>query len=208
MTFWKFAVALTVFAAVTAAEEEGEGRCGLYLAPSSTQEDDVDAATIWGLYAGKEIAVGEKVGPPELAVNLWHFKANSVVVDDRKSELWQAMVDFAEAYIWVPNPVGARFEQDEGRVVSAVPGAGVLSAFDVKLTNANWRHRDAYDPPSWNNQPTVPHPGRGAFTSFYQATVEATADIARGSEIFMDYGENWAEEERREALLLEDYKNL
>ena len=196
--------------AVAAEEAANKNECGLYLAPSSTQE--TDATTIWGLYAGKEIAAGEKIGSSEVAINLHHFKANAVVDEKSpsaaKSEGWQAAVDFAESYIWVPAPVGARFEQDEGRLVSAVPGAGVLSAFDMKLTNANWYHHAAYRPPAWNTQPGVPHPGRGAQSPFYQATIEATADIAKGSEIFMDYGENWAEEEKREALLLEDFKNL
>ena len=93
------------------------------------------------------------------------------------------MIDFAESYIWVPGPIGARFEQDDGRMVSAIPGAGVLSAFDVKLTNANWLHQPAYRQPAWNTQPGVPHAGRGAVTPFYQATIEATADIAAGSEM-------------------------
>lgn len=205
-------LATTALAATTSAvAEESENQCGLYLAPSSTQESE--ETTVWGLYAGKEIPTGQVIGPTELAINLWHFKANSVVTEEdsadaQHSEALQAMVDFAESYIWVPSPVGARFEQEEGRVVSAVPGAGVLSAFDMKLTNANWLHHNAYRQPAWNNQPGVPHAGRGAFTPFYQATIEATADIAAGSEIFMDYGENWAEEEKREALLLEDYKNL
>ena len=197
-------------------------QCGLYMAPSSTQESSDDdsstTTTVWGLYAGKEIRTGQTVGPAEVAINLWHFRANSVfsvtTAEDEEEEeneeaaKLQAMVDFVESYIWVPGPIGARFEQDVGRMVSAVPGAGVLSAFDMKLTNANWDHLAAYSRPAWNTQSGVSHPGRGAQSDFYAATITATADIAQGSEIFMDYGENWAEEEKREALVLEDYKNL
>ena len=197
--------------------------CGLYVAPSSTQREGDHAATLWGLYAGKEITVGDTIGYPELAIPLWNLKANAVNLKDDSqdanlAEAFQAMLDFLEAYIWVPGPVGARFAQKDGnRLVAAIPGAGVLSAFDVKLTNANWKHHAAYqlakqdgtDAPSTTYYSAgISHPGRGAVSSFYSATVEATADIAKGSEIFMDYGENWADEERREALVLEDYKKL
>lgn len=184
--------------------------CGLYMAPSSTQE--ADGPIIWGLYSGKEIGIGEPIGPAEVAINIHHLKANSIVKHDSKAaeiaEDLQFMVDMVESYLWVPPPVGGRFEQEEGRLVSAVPGAGVLAGFDIKLTNAAWNHAAPYHRQAWNTRPGVGHAGRGAQSPFFDATLEATAEIAAGSEIFMDYGENWAEEEKREALLLEDFKNL
>jgi hypothetical protein len=193
---------------LAATADENEVPCGLYVAPSSTQEEE-SGTTTWGLYAGAEIAAGTVIGAPELAINAWHLKANAIPAEDHpRAAAWEEIVDFFESYIWVPEPVGGKFESPEGRMVTAVPGPGVLSAFNIKLTNANWKHVDAYARPAWNEQAGVSHPGRGASSNLYQATIHATIDIAKGSEIFMDYGENWAEEEKREALRLEDYKNL
>jgi hypothetical protein len=33
-------------------------------------------------------------------------------------------------YIWVPLPAGSQFELEEGRTVTAIPGAGVLGGFN------------------------------------------------------------------------------
>eukprot|EP00980_Cylindrotheca_fusiformis_P013942 scaffold3621_cov114-Cylindrotheca_fusiformis.AAC.7 len=83
---------------------------------------------------------------------------------------------------------------DEGKVVTAIPGAGTLSGFNPKMTNADWNHSAAYFREAWNEPAGVAHPGRGAYSTYYQASIYSTDEIPQGMEIFISYGENYEEE--------------
>ena len=125
-----------------------------------------------------------------------------------------------------------------GRAVAAIPGAGVLAAFHPKLTNADWDTRLTYNAGTtttttavagevastttgeaaeqqWGTIETtttttagVSHSNRGAVSPFFHATIQSTTDIVAGSELFLDYGENWAAEEQEDELTPEDFERI
>lgn len=202
---------VTVSAAADDIENDSTAQCGMYLAVSSTSTSE---DTTWGLYAGKEIRENGDVGYPDVGINLFHLKAN-VAFTERKGRSAQAeidflnkVVDFMEAFIWVPDAAGGRFELPEGRTVTAIPGGGVLGGFNPKLTNAIWNHTSAYFRPAWGEEEGSAHPGRGAYSPFFNVGLKASAEIIAGSEVFLDYGENWAEEDKKEELNKDDHDKI
>ena len=106
--------------------------------------------------------------------------------------------------------MGAQFELEEGKVVTAIPGGGTLSAFDPRMTNADWNHSVAYAREAWNEERGVSHPGRGGYSSFFQASIYSTTEIPAGMEIFISYGENYEQEHKtdEEQLSKEDLEKV
>jgi hypothetical protein len=201
---------LSSSASAAAADDSDNAQCGIYLAVSSTST--VDDAT-WGLYAGKEISKDTTVGYPDVAMNTFHLKANvGFGANNRMKaseiDFLNRAVDFLEGFIWVPDAAGARFELAEGRTVTAIPGGGVLGGFNPKLTNAVWNHSSAYFRPALGEEPASSHPGRGSISPFFNVGLKSTEEIVAGSEIFLDYGENWAEEDKKEELSKEDHQKV
>ena len=151
---------------------------------------------------------GDILGNGDLAIQTFHLLANNIAEGNEESEeeeeedaldpVLADAVEFFEQYIWVPQSSGGQFELDEGRIVTAVSGAGVLGGFNPKLTNADWNHTVAYHRTSWNEQPGVAHPGRGGSTPYYDVGLSALQTIQAGAEIFVSYGENWEDDEEEE----------
>lgn len=203
---------LLISSAAAAAKDDDSAQCGMYLAVSSTSQAD---DTTWGLYAGKEISKDAPVGMPDVGINLLHLKANVAFGGSSNQKLkateidfLNRVVDFLEAFIWVPDAAGARFELQEGRTVTAIPGAGVVGGYNPKLTNAAWNHSSSYFRPAWGEEAAKEHPGRGAYSNFFNIGLKSTGQIVAGSEVFLDYGENWAEEDRKEELTKEDHSKI
>ncbi len=77
------------------------------------------------------------------------------------------------------------------------------------MTNADWNHSLAYHRPAWGEQMGVPHPGRGASSSYFEVTLSALENIPAGMEIFINYGENWKnddeEDENESEITKEDH---
>ncbi|CAB9505826.1 Guanylate cyclase [Seminavis robusta] len=190
---------------VSLAEEDLE--CGMYMAISSTSTVD---ETRWGIYAGKDIPNGAPLGGPDVAINIFNLQGNTQMADENEEadSLLASTVDFFEQFIWVPIPSGSQFDLEDGRTVTAIPGAGVLGGFNPKLTNADWNHSAAYFRPSLGEQPGVNHPGRGAYSNFYHVELRSKDEIPAGREIFLEYGDNWEEEAKEEDLTTEDYRKL
>jgi hypothetical protein len=189
-----------------------QNQCGMYLAVSSTSTAD---DTTWGVYAGRTIAQEAPVGFPEVGINIFHLKANVAFQEGKNGktsssevDFLNKVVDFLEAFIWVPDAAGARFESPEGRTVTAIPGAGVLGGFNPKLTNAVWNHSSAYFRPAWGEELGTAHAGRGAYSNFFNVGLQSTTEIVAGSEVFLDYGENWAEEDKKEELNKDDHTKI
>jgi hypothetical protein len=179
------ALALSSIAAVAAQEEE-ESDCGMYLAISSTSTVD---ETRWGIYAGHDIPKNSPLGGPDIAINIFNLQGNTQLAEAQTAEvdnLLSSTVDFFEQFIWVPVPSGGQFELEEGRTVTAIPGAGVLGGFNPKLTNADWNHSSAFFRPSLGEEPGVNHPGRGAYSNFYNVALRSKDEIAAGREIFLE----------------------
>ena len=187
--------------------------CGLYLAASTTSTVDAPA---WGAYAGKDYKKHENIGFGDIAIQTYNLLANSMAADNDSdvTDDLSAMVDFFEEFIWVPQPSGGQFELDEkaGRIVTAMPGIGVVGGYNPKLVNSNWNHSNAYHREAWNELPQVAHPGRGAYSQFYETGLSATTDIAAGTEIFPSYGENWDgdgdDDDTDETISQDDYTKI
>jgi hypothetical protein len=198
--------------ACTKAEETNASEaetCGLYLAVSSTSTAE---ETNWGLYSGRELAPRVSVGFPDVGINMINLRAHGVPTDaeNDRNTLLSRTVDFLESFVWVPDPAGAKFEVQNGKIITAIAGAGVLGGFNVKLTNANWKHSAAYRRPRLEHENDVEknHPGRGASTPFYNVMLESSTEISQGSEIFVDYGDNWEDEDKEHELTKDEYKKL
>ena len=191
--------------------------CGLYLAVSSTSTVDNPK---WGLYAGKTYEKNQPLGFGDVAIQTWNLLAHSITSDagsdgDELTALAMQTIEYLEQFIWVPQSSGGQFELEEegGRIVTAIPGAGVLGGYNPKLTNADWNHTAAYFREAWNEQPGVTHPGRGAYSPFYNVHLRSTAPIPAGMEIFVSYGENWEaehadEEEDSDEITREDHQKI
>ena len=200
--------------------------CELYLAVSSGSSVEEPK---WGVYAGVTIPANSLVGPPELAIQTHNLIGNArfargdndddeSIRDKRKAETLRVQaVQFFEEFIWVADTTGGKRELDQGRIVSALGGAGFLGGYNPKLTNADWDHRGAYfkdhvddhfgldgtdghvavvlgtdgQVVEGDTQQPLAHPGRGASSHFYNVTLRSKEEIPAGAEIFLDYGENW-----------------
>jgi len=195
-----YAIALLALSRVTGADDENQ--CGLYLAISSTSTVE---ETNWGIFAGKDIPAASGIASPDVAINIPNLRANNEVEDE---EFLSKMVDFFEGFFWVPETAAAQFEMTEGRAVTAIPGAGVLAGYSAKRTNADWNISASYMRPLLGETPGAPHPSRGANSPFYNAEVVSTMDIKAGSEIFMEFGENWSEDESDDDLHVKDYTRI
>lgn len=98
------------------------------------------------------------------------------------------VAEFMEESFWVGDTAGAKFELEEGRIISAISGAGFLGAYEKMLVNADWDHRSVYSRTVVGEEPGAPHPNRGAISPFYNVTLKASDKIQKGSEIFVNYG--------------------
>lgn len=166
--------------------------CGLYLAESSTSTTEEPKL---GVFAGKDIEAGMPIGSGDLAIHTFHLMANNLWVDPKTDEIVDDLdenplanlVDWFEQYIWVPHSSGGQFELSDpsGRIITAIPGTGVMGAYDPKLTNADWNHSSAYHRPAWNEVPGRSHPGRGAYTNYYNLELASVEVIPAGKEIFV-----------------------
>ena len=185
-------------------------QCGLYLAMSSTSTPDEPK---WGLYAGETFQKGVSIGYGDVAIQTFNLLGNSLVDDSEKEEQEEeeneesnvdddlsTVVEFFEQYIWVPQSSGGQFEltANDGRTVTAIPGAGVLGAYNPKLTNVDWNHSSSYYRPYWNEYAGMSHVGRGAYSNFYNVGMRTTEYIPAGMEIFINYGDNWEDENDEE----------
>ena len=184
IVFQYIAVSAILLAASAAKKGDDSEQCGMYMAISSTSTVD---DTKWGLYAGQDIPKDSPIGYPDIAINIFNLQGNAHLADESEDSLSLVAntVEFFEQFIWVPLPSGGHFELEEGRAVTAIPGAGVLGGFNPKLTNADWNHSSAYFRPALGEQPTVNHPGRGAYTNFFNVGLRSKEEIQAGREIFL-----------------------
>jgi hypothetical protein len=132
-----------------------------------------------------------------LANNLWIDPETGEVLDNMDENALANIVDWFEQYIWVPESSGGQFElaHPNAKIVTAIPGLGVLGGYNPKMTNVNWNHSSAYHREAWNEYPGEAHPGRGAYSNYYNLELASTEEIPAGREIFLNYGENWDNED-------------
>jgi SET domain len=169
---------------------------------------------------GKDIDAETPIGSGDLAIHTMHLMSNNLWIDESTEEINDNLdenplaniVDWFEQYIWVPHSSGGQFELEhpEARIVTAVPGIGVLGSYNPKLTNADWNHSSSYHRESWNEYPGLSHPGRGAYSNYYHLEMASTEVIPAGKEIFLEFGQNWEEEseKQKETLTRKDYEKV
>eukprot|EP00537_Pseudo-nitzschia_pungens_P000950 CAMPEP_0172359572 /NCGR_PEP_ID=MMETSP1060-20121228/3762_1 /TAXON_ID=37318 /ORGANISM="Pseudo-nitzschia pungens, Strain cf. cingulata" /LENGTH=661 /DNA_ID=CAMNT_0013081281 /DNA_START=149 /DNA_END=2134 /DNA_ORIENTATION=- len=197
---------------------DSEGSCGLYMATSSTSLTEDHK---WGVFAGKDIPANSPVGFGDLAIHTFHLMANNIWMDEETGEIVDNLdvnqlanvVDWFEQFVWVPQSSGGHFEIEDtaygAKIVTAIPGLGMIGAYNPKLTNADWNHSSAYHREAWNEYPGEAHPGRGAYSNYYNLEVASTEVIPAGREIFMQFGENWESEAgEKESLNKKDYERV
>jgi hypothetical protein len=176
-------------------KNDNKASCGLYMATSSTSLSNDHK---WGVYAGKDIEANAAIGFGDLAIhtfqlmanNIWMNQAREEIVDDLDKNQLANIVDWFEQFVWVPDSSGGQYElfdtENGAKIVTAVPGTGVLGGYNPKLTNADWNHSSAYHREAWNEFPEEAHPGRGAYTNYFNLELAATEVIPAGREIFME----------------------
>jgi hypothetical protein len=151
----------------------------------------------WGIYTGVDLGENTQIGPPDIAIQLHNFMANSLgEEDDEDAEeddktLVRKSAEMMEGYTWVADVSAAAFEMRDGKVNSLITGTALLAAYSAKQTNANFNHTSAYFRPSLGEKSGESHAGRGASSHFYNVALKTTTKIPAGHEIFMDYGENF-----------------
>ena len=176
-------------------DEETNDSCGLYMATSSTSLNGVHK---WGVYAGKDIKAKSPVGFGDLAIHAFNLMGNQIwedpttgeINDDLEQNVLANIVDWIEQFVWVPQSSGGQFEifntNDGAKIITAVPGTGMIGGYSPQMVNADWNHSSAYHRESWNEFPGEAHPGRGAYTNYYNLQLFSTEVIPAGREIFME----------------------
>ena len=205
---WYLGLGLLLLTAARAVDE-----CRLYLAVSSTSTTEEPK---WGVFAGVDFDENVEIGPPDVAVQIHNLMAHAMNEDDNEEDEYEGKslerksVEMMERYTWVADSSGAQLELKEGeKINTALPGPALLAAYNGKLTNAAFNHSSAYFRPPLGESPGKTHPGRGASSHFYNVGMRSTVSIPAGHEIFMDYGENFEDEETEEfKLTTEDYKKV
>lgn len=174
---------------------DSEGSCGLYMATSSTSLADEHK---WGVYAGKNIDAKSPIGFGDLAIHTFELMANNIWMDPSTEEIMDDLdtnhlaniVDWFEQYVWVPNSSGGQFEIFDtsygAKIVTAIPGTGMIGGYNPKLINADWNHSSAYHREAWNEFPGEAHPGRGAYSNYFNMELASTEVIPAGREIFIE----------------------
>jgi hypothetical protein len=194
-------------------------QCGVYLAISSTS---TDAEPKWGVFAGRDMQAGVPIGYGDIPIhtmdlvgnNLWVDPTTTKVIDDLDVNFLANTVDWLEQFLWVPHSSGGQFEDADvdARIVTAIAGTGLLGAYNPRMTNADWNHSSAYHREAWNEYPGASHPGRGAYSNYYNLELATTEVIPAGKEIFVEYGENWHDEngegKKKELLNKNDYDKV
>jgi len=200
-------------------KDDSEASCGLYMATSSTSLSNDHK---WGVYTGKDIEAKTAIGFGDLAIHTFQLMANNIWVNPGTEEIFDDLdqnqlaniVDWFEQFVWVPNSSGGQYEiwdtEDGAKIVTAIPGTGVIGGYNPTLTNADWNHDSAYHREAWNEFPEEAHPGRGAYTNYFNLELASTEVIPAGREIFMAFGDNWEDEaeKQKEHLTKKDYERV
>eukprot|EP00535_Pseudo-nitzschia_heimii_P006496 CAMPEP_0197175438 /NCGR_PEP_ID=MMETSP1423-20130617/1655_1 /TAXON_ID=476441 /ORGANISM="Pseudo-nitzschia heimii, Strain UNC1101" /LENGTH=673 /DNA_ID=CAMNT_0042624601 /DNA_START=56 /DNA_END=2077 /DNA_ORIENTATION=+ len=196
---------------------DNQNSCGLYLATSSTSLPNDHK---WGVYVGKDIEKASPIGFGDLSIQIFNLMANNIwmnenteeIMDDLDKNNLANLVDWFEQFVWVPNSSGGQFEliEDGSKIVTAIPGTGVLGGYNPRMTNADFNHSSAYHREAWNEFPEEEHPGRGAYSNYFNLELASTEVIPAGREVFIHYGDNWEEEteKEKETLTRADYDKV
>lgn len=180
------AVLALMGAPIDGARAKEDGECRLWLAPSFLSTSKLP---VFGLYAGSQGFAADEVIPSyEIAVPVFDFLKSP---GGAKSDSHRRVLDFLESSMWVADYAGSKFESNHS-VSAFIPGVGSLTNYHSGLSNVDWlqgslllREPDDHVLTTMGKS----HPGRGAISQFYNATMRATKLIPPGMELFAYYGD-------------------
>lgn len=186
---------LSLVSAKKESDDSDDNTCRLYLAKSSTSTPELP---LWGIYAGVDFDDAVPLGEPDVAIQMHNVIWNAMEKEDSEEDdyamksLERRSVEIIEAFTWVADSSGATNELGpEEKINTAIPGTALLAAYGPKMANAAFNHTSSYFRPALNENPGQAHPGRGAYSHFYNVGMRSTTVIPAGFEIFMDYGANF-----------------
>jgi len=214
---------------------DNDNECKLYLAPSYESNEDVITL---GMFAGVDLPEKSIIGIPELAIPLIDMDLhNGMPKGYVKPHYFKNQLDFFWNPSTVGATYEIHTYPDESDEVKsggsgllvAIPGVGSLtaehnsisnaaldSAAVLRRTNAN-RSTDAntnanadMDSNSHDNNDDArkSHPGRGAYTHYYNVTLKTTKLIPTGMQIFQDAGSQYDYTSDTQTLKPIDYQDV
>lgn len=190
------------------------------------------------MYAGVNFNPGEVIGSPELGVLVIDVDLHNRLheSDDKDPDYFNPQADF----MWTATTVGAKYEiypeteevdENSSRsrsgngLLVAIPGIGSVGNEFMSMVNADWHDRSVIErsPPTYPSGSPLsslkdqsydakvsPH-AKGAYTNYYNITLQATRYIAAGSEILADLGnalDEGDEAEANERIKAQDYDDI
>jgi hypothetical protein len=161
-------------------------QCTLFLAPSSTLDDEENDQFQLGIYAGVDVHPGNVIGAPEVAVPLIDLDLHNG--EHRAEEYLQ---DFAN-FMWTPETIHANFEifpvtHGGSHINVAIPGIGALTnQHFTSYANSELQDSVVLDRlPMFESADVGVSPSRGANSQYYGVTLKSKSFIPVGMEILM-----------------------
>ena len=180
-----------------------ESQCTLYMAPSSTEEEDDFKL---GMYAGVDFQPGQIIAAPEIAIPLVHM------ITHNKNEDPDFFSEHAN-FMWNRETIHANFEvfpdaEDEARINIAIPGIGAFGNQHItSFANTEFDDEAVLDRIQMTSRyQNGASPFVGASSQYYGVTMKSTRPISAGEELFMN---GLGDVEDEEYLLkVEDFESV
>jgi hypothetical protein len=173
---------LVCFIFLVGTTNAADDTCRLWLATSHLNEAETPR---FGLYAGVDYKKNETLPFAEIALPFVDF------LEGPLQTAYPDVMPWLETFFWTADYAGAKWEGNHSSVVY-VPGIGVLSQYHSAYSNIDWRQASVLQrqlPEFWES--SSGHPSRGAISSYYNMTMQASADIPVGMELFANFGDSW-----------------
>mmetsp|Transcript_8858 Transcript_8858/g.16726 ORF Transcript_8858/g.16726 Transcript_8858/m.16726 type:complete len:646 (+) Transcript_8858:186-2123(+) len=165
-----------------------KSQCTLFLAPSSTLDDDEQTNEFkLGIYAGVDIDPGKTIGIPDMAIPIIDLNMHS------GGNLAEEILEDLTGFMWTPETIHANFEifpftRGGSHINVAIPGIGAL----VNQHFTSYSNSELEDTAVLNRIPMfdssdsggVP-PSRGANSQYYGVTLKSKTLIPVGMEVLM-----------------------
>ena len=163
------------------ADDSNSNQCLLYLAESTIPKAGLGVFT--GVPVESDHLLG-RVGDAAIATvdQDWHMSEEKTGMISRHSGDYHWPLT---NYDWNAGDIGLADEAEDVSVT--VNGFGAAPNCHFSLLNVE-EHKANYDEAGLNRYTS---PGAGAITPWWNRTSTATRDIAAGSELYVDYGQNW-----------------
>lgn len=163
-----------------AIRDDESNPCRLYLAQSTIPHAGL------GVFSGTDLEFGQmigRVGDPAFPTvdHDWHNSPETGSISKHEADYHWPLTN----YDWNAPDIGM---DDEGEDVSVtVTGFGATPNCHFRLLNVD-EHEAHYDNAGLDRYTS---PGAGGVTPWFNRSSTASRDIAAGSELFVDYGQNW-----------------